>query len=84
MEKMIDIKIEQFEENGEIYYLATSKDVQGLLAQGSTVEETLNIAKSLVYELIEVRKEINEQNIDSSVRLIDIPKAFHQNLFIQA
>lgn len=55
---MIDIRVEQFEENGEIYYLATSEDIQGLIAQGSTVEETLECAKSLVYELIAVRKEI--------------------------
>jgi predicted RNase H-like HicB family nuclease len=84
MEKMIDIKVEQFEENGEVYYLATSDDVQGLVAQGSTVEETLDIAKSLIYDLIEVRKEIDEQSLETNIKLIDIPKTFHQNLFVQA
>ncbi len=86
MERMIDIKIERHVENGEIYYLATSDDVQGLIAQGSTVEETLAIAKELVYELIEVRKEIDSENFrhSNNVRLADIPNSFHQHLFIEA
>jgi predicted RNase H-like HicB family nuclease len=58
MEKMINIKVEHIQENSEEFFLATSEDIQGLIAQGSTVEETLEIAQSLVYDLLEVRKEI--------------------------
>jgi predicted RNase H-like HicB family nuclease len=60
MEKMINIKVEHIRENSEEYFLATSEDVQGLIAQGSTIEETLEIAQSLVYELLEVRKELDK------------------------
>ena len=59
MEKMINIKVEHIQENSEEFFLATSEDIQGLIAQGSTVEETLEIAQSLVYDLLEVRKEID-------------------------
>ena len=37
----------------EGYYLATSDDVQGLIAQGRTITETLEIARDVVKKLIE-------------------------------
>jgi predicted RNase H-like HicB family nuclease len=36
----------------EGYYLATSEDVQGLVAQAKTFEETVEIAKDLAKELL--------------------------------
>ena len=36
-------------------YLATSDDVQGLVAQGRTVSETLEIARDVVKKLIEAQ-----------------------------
>ena len=56
MKKYLDLIIEKFEEKGEVYYLATSKDIQGLVAQGDTVEETVEIARSLVIDLMELRE----------------------------
>lgn len=47
---MIDIKIEKLEEGG---YLATSEILQGLIAQGRTIAETIEIAQDVAKKLIE-------------------------------
>ena len=44
MEKMIKIHLERLPEG---LYLATSDDIQGLVAQGKTVSETLEIARDV-------------------------------------
>jgi predicted RNase H-like HicB family nuclease len=44
MEKMIKIHLERLPEG---LYLATSDDIQGLVAQGRTVSETLEIARDV-------------------------------------
>jgi len=44
MEKIINIHIEKLPEG---VYLATSDSVQGLVAQGRTVAETLEIARDV-------------------------------------
>ncbi len=49
-ETMIKIKIERLEEGG---YLATSEALQGLIAQGRTIAETLEIAQDVAKRLIE-------------------------------
>ena len=54
MEKMINIQIEKLPEG---MFLATSDDVQGLVAQGRTIWETLEIARDVAHKLIEARKE---------------------------
>ncbi len=55
MKKYLDLIIEKFPEKGEEYYLATSTDIQGLVAQGNTVEKTVEIARSLVIDLLELK-----------------------------
>ena len=52
MEKIINIHIERLPEG---VYLATSEDVQGLVAQGRTVTEALEIARDIVRKLIEAQ-----------------------------
>lgn len=52
MEKTIKIHIEKLPEG---FYIATSEDVQGLIAQGRTVAETLEIARDVARKLIEVQ-----------------------------
>ena len=37
-------------------YLATSEDIQGLVAQGRTVNETIEIARDIAKKLIEAKK----------------------------
>ena len=54
MECIVKINIEKLPEG---YYLATSDDVQGLIAQGRTIEETLEIARDVAKKLIEAQEE---------------------------
>ena len=51
MERIIRLHIERLPEG---VYLATSEDVQGLLAQGRTVQETVEIARDVARVLIEM------------------------------
>ena len=52
MERIIKLKIEKLPEG---YYLATSEDVQGLVAQGRTIAETLEIARDISKKLLELQ-----------------------------
>ena len=56
MEKIIQITIEKLPEG---VYLATSTDIQGLVAQGRTIEETLEIARDVAKKLIEAQGDEN-------------------------
>ena len=49
-EYLISIKIEKLEEGG---YLATSDTLQGLIAQGRSIAETMEIAQDVARKLIE-------------------------------
>lgn len=50
MEGTIQIHIEKLPEG---VYLATSDDIQGLVVQGRTITETLEIAREIVKKLLE-------------------------------
>jgi predicted RNase H-like HicB family nuclease len=54
MERIINIHIEKLPEG---FYLATSEDLQGLIAQGRTATEALEIARDVARKLIEARAE---------------------------
>ncbi|MGR3220974.1 MAG: type II toxin-antitoxin system HicB family antitoxin [Candidatus Anammoxibacter sp.] len=54
MERILNIHIEKLPEG---VYLATSDSIQGLVAQGRTVAETLEIARDVARKLIEAQKE---------------------------
>jgi len=54
VEYPIRVRIEQLPEGP---YLASSEDVPGLVAQGRTVAETLEIARDVASKLIEARSE---------------------------
>jgi len=54
---IIDIKIEPLEEGG---YLALSDDLPGLLAEGRSYQETLEIAQDVARKLIESYIEHND------------------------
>ena len=49
-EVLVSIKVEPLDEGG---YLATSDELQGLIAQGRTVAETMEIAQDVARRLIE-------------------------------
>jgi predicted RNase H-like HicB family nuclease len=52
MESIINLHIEKLPEG---VYLATSDDLQGLVAQGRTIQETIEIARDVAKKLIESR-----------------------------
>jgi predicted RNase H-like HicB family nuclease len=52
MEHVIQLHIEKLPEG---VYLATSDDVQGLVAQGRTIQETIEIARDVAKKLIEAQ-----------------------------
>ena len=56
-EYLIPISIKPLEEGG---YLATSSSFQGLIAQGRTIAETLEIAEDVARKLIESRIDRHE------------------------
>ena len=52
MERTVNLHIEKLAEG---LYLATSEDLPGLVAQGRTIQETLEIARDVATKLMEVR-----------------------------
>ena len=52
MERVVTLHIEKLPEG---FYLATSDDVQGLVAQGRTIQETIEIARDVAKKLIEAQ-----------------------------
>ncbi|MEA5508764.1 DUF1902 domain-containing protein [Crocosphaera sp. UHCC 0190] len=54
MKTLITLKIEKFEEKGQEYFVATSDQIQGLVAEGNTIEEVVEIASDLAKSLIEL------------------------------
>ncbi|MCP4460163.1 MAG: DUF1902 domain-containing protein [Cytophagales bacterium] len=57
MERKIDIHLEKLPEG---FYLATSNSLQGLVAQGRTISETLEIARDVAKKLLEGQEESAE------------------------
>jgi predicted RNase H-like HicB family nuclease len=55
-ERIVRIHIEKLPEG---VYLATSDDIQGLVAQGKTITKTLEIARDVALKLLEAQSEIN-------------------------
>ncbi|MHB8763335.1 MAG: type II toxin-antitoxin system HicB family antitoxin [Deferrisomatales bacterium] len=54
MEQIVQLHIERLPEG---VYLATSDQVQGLVAQGRTLTETLEIARDVAKKLLEAQAE---------------------------
>ena len=53
MEKVVRIHLEKLPEG---YSLATSDNLQGLIAQGRTISETIKIARDVAKKLIEAQE----------------------------
>jgi predicted RNase H-like HicB family nuclease len=60
MEVAIKVQIEQLPEG---FFLATSQELPGLVAQGRTVAETLEIARDVARKLIEALREREESPV---------------------
>ncbi len=52
MEKLIKLHIEKLPEG---FYLATSESIQGLVAQGRTIAERIEIARYVAKKLLEAQ-----------------------------
>ena len=58
MERIVNLHIEKLPEG---VYLATSDEIQGLVAQGRTIQETIEIAHDVVKKLLEARGDAPEE-----------------------
>jgi predicted RNase H-like HicB family nuclease len=76
MERIINIHIEKLPEG---VYLATSDDIQGLVAQGRTATEALEIARDVARKLIDAQKERS-----SDIKLSSISNSFTYPLIVNA
>ncbi len=73
MEKIINLHIEKLPEG---VYLATSDDVHGLVAQGRTIAETIEIARDIAKKLIEAQDGVQ------SIKLIPLSDSFDYPMVI--
>ncbi|HIK04062.1 MAG TPA: DUF1902 domain-containing protein [Trichormus sp. M33_DOE_039] len=78
MQTLIRLKIEKFIENEQEYFVATSDDLQGLVAEGKTVQEAIEIAEDVAKVLLELEKEKN-QDFHSQ----DLPSQFEYSLIME-
>ena len=76
MERIINIHIEKLPEG---VYLATSDDIQGLVAQGRTATEALEIARDVARKLIDAQK-----GRSSDIKLSSISNSFTYPLIVNA
>jgi predicted RNase H-like HicB family nuclease len=67
---MIQLHIERLPEGG---YLATSDVVQGLVAQGRTIQETLKIARDVAKKLIEAQSGTHASPLPPAREVFDYP-----------
>ena len=68
MEQIANLHIEKLPEG---VYLATSDDIPGLVAQGRTVTETIEIARDVAKKLLEAQAERNQEVNQSDQDQID-------------
>ena len=70
MEHMIQLHIEKLPEG---LYLATSDEVQGLVAQGRTIQETIEIARDVAKKLIEAQAGPGAMALPPAREVFDYP-----------
>ncbi len=70
MEKIINLHIEKLPEG---FYLATSDSIQGLVAQGRTVSETLEIARDVAKKLLEAQADEQINDLPVMAEKFDYP-----------
>ncbi|HEY9852217.1 MAG TPA: DUF1902 domain-containing protein [Leptolyngbyaceae cyanobacterium] len=78
MQTLIRLKIEKFIEDGQVYFVATSDDLQGLVAEGKTVQEAIEIAEDVAKVLLDLEKENNQD-----FQLQDLPSQFEYPLIME-
>ena len=68
MEHLIQLHIQKLPEG---LYLATSEEVQGLVAQGRTIQETVEIARDVAKKLIEAQSGENVAPLPAALEAFD-------------
>jgi len=77
MEHIVNVHIEKLPEG---VYLATSEDVPGLVAQGRTITEALEIARDVAKKLLEAQAERS----GGSTHLPSLSESFDYPLILSA
>jgi len=72
MGRLINLHVEKLPDG---YYLASSESIQGLVAQGRTISETIEIAKDVAKKLIEAHE-------DNILQLVNVNDSFDYPLVI--
>ena len=78
MKTLIRLRIEQFSEEDEEYFVATSADLEGLVAEGKTIEEVVEIAQDVAKLLLELDKKS-----DSCLLSDNIPSVIEYPLILE-
>jgi predicted RNase H-like HicB family nuclease len=79
MQRMIRLKIERLQENDQEYFLATSDDIKGLLAQADTLAEVVEIAQDVAQNLIEM----DGRQAEYKVALQPFPTTFEYPILVE-
>ncbi len=79
MTGMLNLKIKRHKHKGEIYFVATSDELQGLVAEGNSIEEVVEIAKDVALAIIEAKTKKEAKKIFHS-----IPASFSYPIFLEA
>ncbi len=78
MKTLIKLKIEKFIESEEEYFVATSEELEGLVAEGKTIEEVVEIAQDVAKTLLQLQKKTN-----SNIKIEDFPSVFEYSLILE-
>ena len=70
MERKVRLHIEKLPEG---VYLATSDEIQGLVAQGRTIQETIEIAGDVARKLIEAQSGSGAKPLTPAREVFDYP-----------
>ena len=81
MEQIVNLRIKKLPEG---VYLATSKDVPGLVAQGRTIQETLEIARDVAKKLMEARAGLTATGRNATFKLVPVKARFDYPLVVSA
>jgi predicted RNase H-like HicB family nuclease len=79
MEQIVNLHIEKLPEG---VYLAISDDVPGLIAQGRTIQETLEIARDVAKKILEAKAERTGTKLPGKIRLAPVKARFDYPLIV--
>jgi predicted RNase H-like HicB family nuclease len=78
MKTLIRLKIEKLIENHQEYFVATSHNLEGLVAEGKTINKVIEIAPDVAKVLLELEQATTNKNT-----IKDILSIFEYPLFME-